>query len=64
MRNYDLYIKTDRKNRIENSKAVENHLSREGFKYTRLLNDPNGEQRTETEFYEALKKSGAKIILA
>jgi D-ribose pyranose/furanose isomerase RbsD len=63
MRNYDLYIKTDRKNRIENSKAVENHLSREGFKYTRLLNDPNGEQRTETEFYEALKKSGAKDYL-
>jgi hypothetical protein len=60
MRNYDLYIKTDRKNRIENSKAVENHLSREGFKYSRLLNDPNGEQRTESEFYEALKKNGAK----
>ena len=57
LENYKLYIKTDTDSRINNSKAVVNHLtSRLGLKGANLLYDKNGETQTEDEYNKALSK--------
>jgi hypothetical protein len=60
MRNYDLYIKTDTKFRIDSSKAVVADAARNGLTGARFAYTKTGELRSEREFYETLRKSGNK----